>query len=121
MAAVVRPGFLIALAAGALGLVLALAGAGSAVAQTGLVAAYGFDEASGPTAIDVSGNGNAGTLSGPTRSAAGRFGAALSFDGTNDAVVVADSASLDLTSGMTVEAWVRPTVLGTKWRTVLAK
>jgi Concanavalin A-like lectin/glucanases superfamily len=34
---------------------------------------------------------------------------------------VPDSASLDLTTGMTLEAWVRPSQLGTKWRTVLFK
>ena len=39
---------------------------------------------------------------------AGRFGNALSFNGTNAVVTVADSNSLDLTSGMTLEGWVRP-------------
>lgn len=32
-----------------------------------------------------------------------------------------DANSLDLTTGMTVEAWVYPTALGTAWRTVLMK
>ena len=32
----------------------------------------------------------------------------MSFDGVDDWVTVADSASLDLTSGMTLEAWVKP-------------
>ena len=44
-----------------------------------------------------------------------------SFDGTNDMVSVADSASLDLERGMTLEAWVRPTAIGSTWRTVLVK
>ena len=68
---------------------------------TGLVAAYGFEEASGTTVSDESGTGNAGTISGAARSAAGRFGSALSFDGVNDWVTVPDAASLDLTTGMT--------------------
>jgi hypothetical protein len=34
---------------------------------------------------------------------------------------VPDSSSLDLTSGMTLEAWVNPSALGTSWRTVLMK
>ena len=89
-------------------------------APTGLVAAYGFEPASGNAVPDSSGRGNAGTLSGATRSTAGRFGSALSFDGVNDWVTVPDSASLDLTTGMTVEAWVRPTSL-TGWRTVAVK
>ena len=42
------------------------------------------------------------------RSAAGRFGRAITFDGSNDEVVVPDAASLDLTTAMTLEAWVNP-------------
>jgi hypothetical protein len=87
----------------------------------GLVAAYGFGEASGGTASDSSGAGNHGAISGATRTAAGRSGPALDFDGVNDWVTVADAASLDLTSGMTLEAWVHPTALGNAWRTVLLK
>jgi hypothetical protein len=87
----------------------------------GLVAAYGFEEASGSGVVDSSGNGNAGTVSGAVRTGAGRFGAALSFDGVNDWVTVADAASLDLAGAMTLEAWVRPDVLGTAWRTVIGK
>jgi chitodextrinase len=90
------------------------------VSAAGLVAAYAFDDASGTAAADATGNGNAGTVSGATWTI-GRFGTALSFDGTNDWVTVADSASLDLTAGMTVEAWVLPTALGTAWRTVVMK
>jgi hypothetical protein len=87
----------------------------------GLVAALGFDEASGTAALDSSGTNNGGTLSGPIRTTAGKFGGALTFDGVNDTVVVADANSLDLTTGMTLEAWVRPTVLGGGWRTVMLK
>ncbi len=86
----------------------------------GLVAAYGFDAGSGTTAADSSGKGNVGSISGPVWSAAGRYGSALSFDGVNDWVTVADSNSLDLTAGMTLEAWVRPSALG-GWRTVVFK
>ena len=86
----------------------------------GLVAAYGFDAGSGTTAADSSGKGNVGSVSGPVWSAAGRYGSALSFDGVNDWVTVADSNSLDLTTGMTLEAWVRPSTLG-GWRTVAFK
>ena len=36
-------------------------------------------------------------------------------------MTVADAASLDLTTGMTLEAWVNPAALGTAWRTALLK
>ncbi len=87
---------------------------------TGVVAAYAFSEGSGTTTSDRSGNGNTGTLSGTTWTTAGLAGVGLSFDGVNDRVDVNDSASLDLTGGMTLEAWVYPTVLS-GWRTVVLK
>jgi hypothetical protein len=87
---------------------------------TGLVAAYGFDTGSGTTATDSSGANNPGTINGPAWSATGKFGSALSFDGVNDIVTVPDANSLDLTNGMTLEAWVRPTVVNS-WRTIMLK
>jgi len=47
----------------------------------------------------------------------------LSFDGNSDWVTVVDAASgpqLDLTSGMTIEAWVNPTALS-GWNTIVMK
>jgi fibronectin type 3 domain-containing protein len=87
----------------------------------GLVGAWGFDEGLGTTTADQSGTGNAASISGAAWTPAGKFGSALSFDGVNDLVTIADSASLDLTTGMTLEAWVRPTALGNDWRTALMK
>jgi Concanavalin A-like lectin/glucanases superfamily/Viral BACON domain len=89
-------------------------------ASASLIGAWGFDEPSGTTATDASGSGNTGTLSGTTRTT-GKFGGALTFNGTSDWVTVADANSLDLTTGMTLEAWVKPTAVGTAWRTVLLK
>ena len=86
----------------------------------GLVAGYNFDEATGTSVVDASGNGNTGTLAGPTRSAAGHAGGALSFDGVNDQVNIPDAGSLDLTTGMTLEAWINPSASGT-WRSILLK
>ena len=90
---------------------------GNAVA--GLVAAYSFNEGSGAVLNDRSGRGHTGTISGATWSTEGRFGGALSFDGVNDWVTVNDSAALDLTTGMTLEAWVRPASLTTVRMVVL--
>ena len=78
-------------------------------ATAGLVAAYGFNEGNGSSVSDASGNGRTGAISGATWSTQGKFGNALSFDGVNDWVTVADAPSLDLTTGMTLEAWVFPT------------
>lgn len=86
---------------------------------SGLVAAYGFNETSGTTAADKSGNALTGTITGATR-ITGKFGNALSFNGAGNVVTVADNAKLDLTRGMTLEAWVRPTVAG-GWRTLMVK
>ena len=88
-------------------------------APTGLVAAYGFDEGAGTTTADQSGNGNNGSLTNTVWSTGGKFNNALSFNGSAR-VNVNDSASLRLTTGMTLEAWVRPTALG-DWRTVMLK
>jgi glucose/arabinose dehydrogenase len=90
-------------------------------APPGLVAAYGFDEGNGGTLYDLSGHGHDGTLSGPIWAGAGRHGGALSFDGVNDYARIPDHDELDLTTGMTLEAWVDPTTLGNVWRTVLFK
>ena len=49
---------------------------------SGLVAAYGFDEGSGTTVTDASGNGNNGTITNATWSTSGKFGKALQFNGT---------------------------------------
>jgi chitodextrinase len=88
---------------------------------TGLVAAYRFGEGTGTTTADVSGNGNVGTLvNGAAWTTAGKYGGAINFDGVDDHVRVADSASLDLGSTGTVEAWVRLDRVN-RWATVVAK
>jgi hypothetical protein len=69
-----------------------------------LVAAYGFEERSGTTTADSSGRGLTGTLNEATWSSAGKYGKALSFNGTSNWVTVADNALLQLTTEMTIEA-----------------
>ncbi len=72
-------------------------------------------------AADRSGNANTGTLANATwaGASAGKFGNALSFNGTNAWVTVNSSSSLTLTTGMTAEAWVNPTALGNAYRAVI--
>ncbi len=87
---------------------LALAAAAPALAAPpppGLVAAYAFDEGSGTTAVDATGAGNNGVVVGGTW-APGRYGGALSFDGTNDYVGLPALGTF-YNSGFTLEAWVQ--------------
>ena len=85
------------------------------------VAAYHFNEGSGTTVTDRSGNNNTGTLSGATWTTAGKFGRALVFNGTNARVTIPDAPSLRLTTAMTLEAWVKPAVVTSAWRDVIYK
>jgi hypothetical protein len=92
----------------------------AAAATTGLVAAYSFNEGSGARVGDSSGNGNNGTGVNGVWTTTGKFGGSLLFNGTDARVTVPDSASLDLTNGMTIEAWIRPTVVS-GWQTIATK
>ena len=72
--------------------------------SSGLSALYTFDEGSGATAYDTSGNGNNGIINGATWTA-GKYGSALSFNGTNNYVSI--SNSLPAFSEFTCAAWVQ--------------
>lgn len=81
---------------------------------TGLVGYWPFNENVGTitgTTADVSGKGNAGTLTNMAAPsgivAAGKYGNGLNLDGTNDYVRVADTtaSSLDITGSITLETW----------------
>jgi hypothetical protein len=91
----------------------------TAPAASGLVLSLGFDENMGLTAFDGSGGNRNGTIKGPER-VSGKIGGALRFDGADDWVTVADAAALDLTTGMTIGAWVQPLALS-GWETVVMK
>ena len=77
-----------------------------ALAATGLVGYWKFDEGSGTTASDSSGNGNTGTLHGGATWTVGKSANALDFNGVNGYVQIPQSSSLDVTAQVTVEAWV---------------
>jgi hypothetical protein len=87
----------------------------------GLVAAYDFNAGTGTTLTDVSGNGNTGTIVNATWTTSGKYGGALSFNGTSALVTVNDAASLHLTSAVTLEAWVNPSSVPTGWQDVIYK
>ena len=74
----------------------------------GLVGWWKFDETNGTVAHDSSGNDNNGTLQGGAAWAQGKFGGALSFDGTGDWVDIGNDASLNITGPITVSTWIYP-------------
>jgi hypothetical protein len=84
-------------------------------------AAWGFDEGTDARVLDVSGNGNHGSLAGASWTASGRFGAALVFDGVDDRVSVPDAPSLDASLAVTVEAWIRPSRLDAGYGVIVDK
>jgi len=73
--------------------------------SSGLVASYDFNEGTGSSLTDRSGNSHAGTVIGATWTT-GKFGGALSFDGVNDYVNIPDDTQLDITGDITLMAWV---------------
>jgi hypothetical protein len=83
---------------------------GDATACAAPVARWTFDEKTGPSAFDTSGNGNTGTL-GAGDSAPlwnpGKLGGALKFDGTGDYVSVNDNGSLVFNDSFTVSVWLK--------------
>ena len=86
-----------------------------------LVAAYAFNEGTGTTVTDYSGNGNNGTIANATWTTSGKYGDALVFNGTNARVTIPDATSLHLTTGMTLEAWVHPSTVTSAWTDVVYK
>jgi len=88
----------------ALGLVLTSAAEG---ADLSLVGWWRFDEGSGSTVYDRSGNGNDGTINSDPQWVAGKIGGALEFDGRGDYVDCGNDASLDITDKVTIAVWVK--------------
>jgi hypothetical protein len=87
----------------------------------GLVGAYSFDAGSGDVVDDLSGHGNVGHMLGATWTPEGRFGNALRFDGSDAVVRVAPSPSLDLSTAMTLSAWIKPASDQSGWRAIVQR
>lgn len=85
----------------------------------GAVATWGFDEASGTTAVDRSGSGNNGTISNGTR-AAGVTGSALTFNGSTTSVTAGTMPAANFGAGSySVSTWFKTT--GTAFQRILSK
>lgn len=87
----------------------------------GLVGWWQFDEGSGTTANDSSGNGNHGTLTNGPSWVAGRVGSgALSFDGVDDYIDAGAFNQTDGASALSISVWVKldsvaNTATGRRW------
>jgi hypothetical protein len=68
-----------------------------------------FDENTGATATDSSGNNNTGTLTAGATWATGQSNSATSLDGVDDYVQMGARSSLTMTATATFSAWIYPT------------
>jgi len=78
----------------------------------GPVGFWRFEEGSGTSANDISGNSNTGTITqGGGGYDAGKYGKGYNFDNTSTSINAGSGSTLDdlpATAGMTVEAWINP-------------
>ncbi len=82
-----------------------------------------FDEDSGSIANDFSGNNNNGNISNANR-VPGRFYQALNFNGSNSFVEVLNSPSLNMSSAISIAAWVKWNInpsSGAQWASIVNK
>ena len=75
-----------------------------------LVGWWKFDEGSGSTAADSSGNGNHGFITGAVWTK-GKTGQALDFDGANDYVRIVVNPALNNLNAITMAAWIYPSAV----------
>ncbi|MEW6184678.1 MAG: LamG-like jellyroll fold domain-containing protein, partial [Thermodesulfobacteriota bacterium] len=84
------------------------------------IAHWRLDEVTGTIASDASGNGHDGTLiNGPLWST-GRITGALSFDGTNDHIIVQHNDALN-TASLTIAGWVKLSGQGSNYQVLWLK
>ncbi len=77
-------------------------------ADAGLAALYSMTPVQS-TVVDLSGSGNDATVANSPTIVAGQVGLAMDFSPSrSDRLVVSDSNTLDITSQITISAWVRP-------------
>jgi len=100
--------------------VISLVGSTAVNAQSsaGLIFAMTFDEGSGSTVHDLSGNGNHGSVMGTTDWGAGKHNGGFSFDGATYITVPNAEPLSSLTHPMSVGLWINPDELG-GWRSIV--
>jgi len=80
----------------------------SFINNTGLVGSWHFNEGSGSSTSDLSGNKFDGTITNATWDTGGKFGNDLSYNGTSAEVSAAGSV-MSTVNNFTLEAWINPT------------
>ncbi|MHC4228250.1 MAG: LamG domain-containing protein [Planctomycetota bacterium] len=92
------------------------------VAEAGdpdLVAHWRFDETSGATAFDASGNGHDGTIMGDPQWVPGKLGGALEFDGSGDYVDCGSSPDFEIAVNITIACWIKVDVFDKTWQAII--
>jgi len=88
------------------------------------IAEWKFDEHTGTSANDTSGNNlNFSNFVGQASWGQGKIGPALLTDGSGDAIYQDDTTGspLDLTSNLTISFWIKLTSLNSNWKAILTK
>jgi len=89
-------------------------------ADPDLAAYWKFDEGSGTTAFDSSGNGNDGFFEGNPQWVAGKYGGALEFDG-DDYINCGNGDSLQIQDEITIAFWFQVDAFQNTWEAFMAK
>jgi len=87
----------------------------------GLVGWWKLDEGSGGTAADSSGHNLHGTIAGNPTWVDGPAGKALKFDGDGDYVDLGNDSSLNMTTQITVAAWIKVDAFDCEWQAIITK
>jgi hypothetical protein len=85
---------------------------------TGLVGYWSFDNGDG---TDFSANNLTGQLSNGPVAITGKLGGAMSFDGTDDYMVVPYSPMLNISTGITVSVWLKVNSWGTSYQPIIGR
>ncbi|TKJ37076.1 MAG: hypothetical protein CEE38_09240 [Planctomycetes bacterium B3_Pla] len=88
-------------------------------ADPDLVAHWRFDETSGTTAFDASGNGHDGTIMGDPQWVPGKLGGALEFDGSGDYVDCGASPDYEIAVNITIACWIKVDVFDKTWQAII--
>jgi hypothetical protein len=89
-------------------------------ADPDLAAYWKFDETSGTTAFDSTGNGNDGIFVGEPKWVPGRLGGALEFDG-DDYLNCGNGPSLQIQDEITIAFWFKVDAFSNTWEAFMAK